>query len=113
MPDSTPITTAPALPDGTTFYDAIMREIEPELTSDQLALLEERSAADTPEQKAERQARYKAAFEVFDRRFDQEMTTLERQVHTFKSESQKQAELANRQKEQVDMAALESSILAA
>ncbi len=104
---------APLLPEGDEFYDALMAQIEPELVSSQLPLLEGRYAGETEEQKLARQARYDAAFEEFDRRAAEEMAALERGVQAFKSDSLKQAEAASREQEAVDMSVLESSILSA
>ena len=104
---------APVLPQGEEFYDNLMSQIEPELTSAQLPLLEARYAGETDEQKAVRQARYDAAFEEFDRRAAEEMAGLENDVHQYKVRTMREAEDASRQREVADMSMLESSILAA
>ena len=104
---------APVLPQGEEFYDALMAQIEPDLVSTQLPLLEARYAGETPEQKEARQARYDAAFEEFDRRSAVEMSKLEQDVHAYKVTTMREAEAASRQEEVADMSFLESSILAA
>ncbi len=104
---------APVLPEGDEFYDALMAQIEPELVSSQLPLLEARYAGESEELKIARQQRYDAAFAEFDRRSAEEMSTLEHGVQTFKSDSLKQAEAASRQQESADISNLESSILSA
>ncbi len=106
-------TTAPVLPEGEEFYDNLMSQIEPELVSSQLPLLEARYAGETDEQKSARQARYDAAFEEFDRRAAEEMAGLEHEVHAYKVTTMREAEAASREQEAVDMSVLESSILAA
>lgn len=106
-------TQAPVLPDGEQFYDSLMSQIEPELVSTQLPLLDARYAGETDEQKAVRQARYDAAFTEFDRRAAEEMVGLENEVHTYKVSSMREAEAASREQEMTDMSMLESSILAA
>ena len=112
MTDTQPVQ-APALPEGEEFYDALMAQIEPELVSSQLPLLEARYAGETEEQKALRQARYDAAFEEFDRRAAEEMAGLEHDVHQYKVTSMREAEAASREQEATDMSLLESFILAA
>ena len=104
---------APLLPEGEEFYDNLMSQIEPELVSSQLPLLEARYAGETEEQKAVRQARYDAAFEEFDRRAAEEMAGLEHEVHAYKVTTMREAEAASREQEAVDMSVLESSILTA
>lgn len=104
---------APILPQGEEFYDALMAQIEPDLVSTQLPLLEARYAGETPEQKEVRQARYDAAFEEFDRRSAVEMAKLEQDVHTYKISSMREMEQASRVEESTDIHGLESSILAA
>jgi hypothetical protein len=46
--------------------DMIMQNIEPELCSDQLVLLDELYAGETPEEHAERMKRYERAYVLFD-----------------------------------------------
>lgn len=104
---------APVLPQGEEFYDALMAQIEPELTSTELPLLEARYAGETPEHKEARQARYDAAFEEFDRRSAIEMAKLEQDVHAYKVSSMREMEQASRAQETSDIQGLESSILAA
>lgn len=104
---------APVLPDGEQFYDNLMSQIEPELVSAQLPLLDARYAGESEEAKAIRQARYDRAFEEFDRRAAEEMAGLEHEVHSYKVTTMREAEAASRQEEAVSMSILESSILAA
>lgn len=108
-----PSTTEPTILTGEEFYDSIMSQIEPELVSTQLPLLDARYAGETDEQKAVRQARYDKAFEEFDRRAAEEMAGLEHEVHAYKVTTMREVEAASRQEEAADMVTLESSILAA
>ncbi len=110
---TTPATTEPTIMTGEEFYDSVMAQIEPELVSTQLPLLDARYAGESEEQKAVRQARYDKAFEEFDRRAAEEMAGLEHEVHEYKVTTMREAETASRQQESNDMAILESSILAA
>ena len=57
---------------GTTYsadwlYDLIMGELEPDLTTDNLPLLEEKYENEPEEGRLEREQRYEEAFEIFDR----------------------------------------------
>lgn len=104
---------APVLPEGQEFYDNLMSQIEPELTSQMLPLLDARYAGETPEEKEIRQTRYDKAFEEFDRRSAEEMAGFEQDVHQYKVQTMREAEAASRQEESSDIAILESSILAA
>ena len=108
-----PQTQAPVLPSGSEFYDELMSAIEPELVSAQLPLLEARYANETDAQKADRQARYDAAFAEFDRQAAERMAVLEQEVHSYKVTSMRETEAASRDRESTDMSLLESSILAA
>lgn len=109
----TPAIIEPVLPQGDEFYDALMAQIEPDLVSTQLPLLEARYVGETPEQQQARQDRYDAAFAEFDRRSAEEISKLDRDVQEYKSASQKEMEQASREEESVDMVNLEASILSA
>ena len=58
--------TNPPLPSGEDIYNAIMAEIEPELTTDVLPTLEEKYKDESPEERTERFARYEAAFAQYE-----------------------------------------------
>lgn len=51
---------------GQEVYDAIMRMIEPELTSDQIPLLEEKYKDETQEERTKRIEKYNKAFAEYD-----------------------------------------------
>lgn len=61
----------PPILGGRELYDAIMGQIEPELTTAGLATLDQLYADETPEQKKQRAARYNAAFAEYEKRFKQ------------------------------------------
>ncbi len=50
-------------------YDQIMGEIEPDLLTTQIPLLDEKYKNETPEQKKNRMAAYAQAFKIFDEAF--------------------------------------------
>ncbi len=58
-------------------YDAIMAEIEPELTSQMAPTLKERYQRETTAEKAERMARYEQAFALFDEMVPKVMSMFE------------------------------------
>lgn len=66
MPTQTTITDGQAAEGSLALYDMLMAEIEPELCSMELPLLEERYAGETPEEHEERMNRYELAYAVFD-----------------------------------------------
>lgn len=53
---------------STEFYDLLMGEIEPDLTTALLPLLPEMYADETPQEHAKRMIRYEKAFNAFDER---------------------------------------------
>lgn len=55
------------IPTGVELYDAIMGEIEPELTTSQLLLLKKKYAKETAQEGKERHARYNRAFALYER----------------------------------------------
>lgn len=67
------------LPTGAEVYDGIMSDIEPDLVSNMIPLLDEKYAGETPEQNAIRLTRYRTAYEEYGRRFavwEKEMSQL-------------------------------------
>lgn len=50
-------------------YDQIMGQIEPDLLTHQIPLLEERYKSETPEERKKRMAAYAKAFKIFDEAF--------------------------------------------
>lgn len=70
-------------------YNALMFEIEPDLTTEIMPLLDEMYAEESPEQKGERMARYVKAYETFSERFSELMAAMREKLL-----AQKQEELA-------------------
>ncbi|MDD5623293.1 MAG: hypothetical protein PHI23_01125 [Candidatus Peribacteraceae bacterium] len=94
---------------GEEIYDAIMREIEPELVTDQLPLLKEKYKEETPEQKNERGARYQKAFEEYDRRYKLYLSAQHEKVRQFKKSALGFVEAHTNQDDAAKMQSLESS----
>lgn len=108
----TGLPTRPVLPTGQHIYDSLMGGIEPELVEPVLSSLEQKYAAETPEQKAERMARYQKAFEEYDKQYAAYIVTLSDQVHTYRHESIKAVESRARADESAELSQLESTFSA-
>lgn len=61
----------PDIPDGLAIYDKIMGEIDEDLTSTGAKKLNEKYRNETPEQTKARAARYDAARDEYDRRYEE------------------------------------------
>lgn len=59
------------------FYDAVMGAIEPELTLEQLPLLQEKFAKDSPGEKERRIERYQRALGQYDQRLQEYERTMQ------------------------------------
>lgn len=77
---------------GQEIYDAIMGVIEPELTTSQLPLLEEKHAGETLSQKSKRMAWYTKAFAIFDEAFGMYVKGIEEQMRACKKSARLYAE---------------------
>ena len=108
--NSTSLPLPPAIKSGMEVYDSIMREIEPELTSDKLPLLEEFKKTDSPEQAGERKARYDKAFEEYDKRYKTYLTGEQDKVHNFKRDVLRYMEADANKDDDNRLQALESSL---
>ncbi len=69
MPDFAPIPADQMPPSGQQIYDAIMAQIEAELTSEAYPTLAEKYKDETPEDHEVRMARYEKAFAEYDNRY--------------------------------------------
>ena len=101
--------TKPNIPNGEDLYNQLMRDIEPDLTTDQLPLLTERYASETPEEATDRKNRYKNAYEKYDGVFHEYIKSLTEQVHVYRKQALHSAEEKSRLKEQEHLQELESS----
>lgn len=111
MADSPVATDKPTLPTGQEIYDGIMSQIEPDLVTDQLPLLDQKYPNENPEDKAKRMERYKVAFAEYDKKYREYVDQLHQWLHNFKKTSVAHIETERRAEESVQMAALESTIL--
>ncbi|MDD4628935.1 MAG: hypothetical protein PHE68_06160, partial [Candidatus Peribacteraceae bacterium] len=76
----------PAIPKADELYNSLMREIEPELTTDQIPLLMEKYKDETQEQREARMARYNAAFEAYEKALETHVSGLQKDVGVFRKQ---------------------------
>ena len=99
-----------AIPTGDQLYNMLMSKIEPDLTTDQLPLLDEKYKNETPEQAQVRAARYEKAFAEYDKQLAAYLATLEAKVHQYQSTARKSLEHEERAKEEQALTGLEQEI---
>lgn len=103
----------PALPaSGEEIYDALMGQIEPELTTAEQLLLEEKYKDEPPGQRVARLERYRKAFEEYDRHYAAYMRQMESSVQRYRHTLQTSVEQAAKQDDATAMRSLEGQISA-
>ena len=88
----------------------IMEKIEPELTLEGVKLLDEKYAAETPEQTKARAERYAKAREEYQKQYAAYRMSLEEQIHAYEKHGLELMEGQARAAEQESLDSLESSI---
>ena len=86
----------PKIPTGQELYDAIMMNIEPELTTDIAKTLDAKYKDESPEDRAARNQKYDLAFERYEEAYKEYMATLDSQVHRYRREVLVHAEMEDR-----------------
>ena len=99
-----------AIPTGDQLYNMLMSKIEPDLTTDQLPLLDEKYKNETPEQAQVRAQRYEKAFAEYDKQLAAYLATLEAKVHQYQSTARKSLEHEERVKEEQELNTLEQTM---
>lgn len=112
-PAATGVSPFSGFPSGQDLYDLIMSQIEPELTSSQLPLLQQKYGTEVPELAQARQVRYEKAFAEYEKRFNSWTVQLSTIVHAYQRNAIASAEMNVKAKENDDMAGLEASIASA
>lgn len=92
-------------------YDSIMGQIEPELTSANIAGLRARYEGEPEPKRAERARKYEAAFAEYERRFAEYAAQWTSLFRKNRQASFASVESKNRDKEAADLSTLEQSIL--
>lgn len=100
----------PAILSGQAIYDLLMKDIEPELTSDQVKLLKGTHTNETPAQKKKRAERYNKAFAEYDRRFAVYKQQWDRDFNAYKRAAMAHAEESQKGTEETALQNLESSL---
>ncbi len=98
------------LPSGEQIYDKIMGGIDRELTSKNIAMLEEKYKNETPEQKKVRAQRYEKAYEEYEKRYALYQAGRASSMKRFKAQAMQSLESQERQTEESNMQSLESQM---
>ncbi len=103
-------TAAPVIPSGEEVYNMLMAGIEPELLTSALPGLTAKYANETPAEKEQRDARYKRAFELYEKAFVAYLTDIQTQAHAFHREANVSLEQNSRTEETSFMSSIQSAI---
>jgi len=99
---------APTIPTAEEIYNGLMRDIEPDLLTDQIPLLDEKYANETEEEKKARMARYTEAYAKYDVEYNTYIADLKEKASEYKKAAFKEAEEKDQKQEQAALAQLES-----
>lgn len=100
----------PSVSTGDAIYDAMMGEIEPELTSTQINGLEGKYKNETPEEAEARKGRYNKAYAEYEKRLKEYLAQKQSEATTRKRRAMASIEREDRQVEDQQMSSLESAI---
>lgn len=95
---------------GAQIYDALMADIEPELLTANIPLLDETYATETVAERAKRLKRYERAYAAYDKAYASWREELDTLMHEYKRESLRSAEGKEREREQDLLRKLETDI---
>ncbi len=98
------------IPTGDELYNQLMQSIEPELTTAELPLLDDRYKTETAQQSKERAQRYQRAFAEYDRQLQAYMGDLQAKLHAHQRIALSSAELGAKTEEEEALTAIESNI---
>ena len=96
--------------EGQELYDQIMGQIEPELTSASIPLLEEKYRDETSEEAELRRQRYNKAYEEYDRQYAGFLSQKEVEFQAHKRQAIASIEKEDRKEEEAQLGDLESAI---
>lgn len=91
-------------------YDSLMSAIEPELTTSQLPLLDQKYKDETPEEADARAKRYDKAYEEYDKKFLEYSLEMQKNLRVYQRQSSASFERMDRTEEENQITALESQI---
>ncbi len=101
----------PAVPTAQELFDVLMKDIEPELTSEGQKRLAEKYANETLPEYAARRQRYELAFAQYDAAYEEYMDRLQTQVERYRRHSFEEVEMEDRQEEETEMKKLDHMIV--
>lgn len=107
---NTGLPTFPQVLSGDDLFDAIMSQIEPDLTTKVYPTLEEKYKGETPEQNAERKERYIKAVDEYKKRFAQYEMEWDARFRSAQAAVVASIEEIDRDEEDVQMQSLENSM---
>ena len=111
MPDPAPLPADDTyIPTGDELYNMLMSKIEPELTTEQLPLLDQKYVNETADQAKARSQRYQKAFAEYDTQLAAYLAQLEAKVREHQSTARKSLEHEERVKEEQELTGLEQAI---
>ncbi len=93
-------------------YNSIMREIEPDLTTDRIPLLKEKYKDEKPEDRKARAERYNVAFAEYQKRMASWTQGMTENIQAFQRKALSSTEEQSRVEEKKEMDDLESAISA-
>jgi hypothetical protein len=97
------------IPAGEDLYNQLMAEIEPELLSENLPLLEQKYRGETPADAKARAERYTKAFEAYDKKLKGYLGELDEKVRGYQRQALKSAEAHEREEEDVKLHSIEDT----
>ena len=101
---------SPTVLSGEEVYDSIMGEIEPELLSKNIILLEEKYKEETPDQKKARGERYGKAFAEYEKHYQKYLADSSSTLQRFKGQALKSVEDADRKQDAMGVQSLEAQM---
>lgn len=112
MSDQAVVSTAGdvVIPTGDELYNLLMSKIEPDLTTDQLPLLDAKYKGETPEQAQARAERYEKAFAQYDKELAQYIATLKAKIKTYQHTAMQSLEHEEKVKEEQELSGLEHAM---
>jgi hypothetical protein len=98
----------PTVPKAEELYNSLMREIEPDLTTDQIPLIDEKYKGETPEETLARLEKYKKAFALYDEKSVEFFKDLSNKVTAYRKQALQEAETEVKGEEQVRISQIET-----
>ncbi len=98
-----------ALTNGEAMYNMLMMQIEPDLVTSSLPVLNDKYKNETPEQSAARAKRYEAAFAEYEKRLSEYLGNLQQKTHEYRRTALQSAEQDEKDKDNQKLHSLEQA----